>query len=130
MDGVFKMSNKRAELRRIAKEAEKKEHKKEMIAKSLNMSKAEVEALTEMVRKEAVEQTLIMLMAIPVMIIHDNFGKLMKKKDENGTREERFIDMFLEMYEAYEKGYVSLQDMKDVLVNEGGITIEEFREKI
>lgn len=123
------MSAKRAELRRVEKEEQKRQHKKDAIAKSLNMTKGELEIFTEMIREEAVESTLVLLFAIPAMVVHDKYAQLMKKVDNGKTREERFIDLCLEAYEAYEKGYFSIEDARKVLKEEGGVDFEKVAER-
>ena len=57
------------------------------------------------------------MLGIPVMVIHDKFGSLMKKDG----REEKFSDYILDLYDSYEKGFVSLEDLTKVLKEECGL---------
>ena len=50
------------------------------------------------------------------MILHDKFGFGL-------VRCERFTDAVLELYDSFEKGYVSLEDIHKTLKEETGITI-------
>jgi hypothetical protein len=73
------------------------------------------------VSKEAVEQAFLLMLAIPVTVIDNHYGKLQKKEG----RCERFTDMCLELYESFEKGQVTLDELKNNLYKQTGITIEE-----
>lgn len=57
------------------------------------------------------------LIAIPVMVIHNHFGELMKKDG----REERFAEMCLELYDTVEKGFVTPAELRQCLFEEAGV---------
>ena len=54
--------------------------------------------------------------SLAVMVLHDKFGF-------GPVRCERFTDAVLELYDSFEKGYVSLEDIHLTLKEETGITI-------
>ena len=56
------------------------------------------------------------MLGLPVMVLHDKFGF-------GPVRCERFTDAVLELYDSFEKGYVSLEDIHKTLKEETGITI-------
>lgn len=70
-----------------------------------------------MQKNEAVSRLFEELIAIPVMVIHDHFGELMKKDG----REERFAEMCLELYDTVEKGYVTPAELRQCLFEEAGV---------
>ncbi len=51
------------------------------------------------------------------MVLHDKFGF-------GPVRCERFTDAVLDLYDSFEKGYVTLDDIHGTLKEECGITIE------
>ena len=55
------------------------------------------------------------------MVLHDKwgFGKV---------RGERFIEQVLDLYDSFEKGYLSLDDIHNCLWEEGGIKLVDRRE--
>ena len=58
------------------------------------------------------------LLALPVVVLHDQwgFGKM---------RCERFAAQMLELYDAYSQGYVSIDDLMQVLADEAGLTLSK-----
>ena len=79
--------------------------------------KQEAEKLAAHAKNEAVSRLFEELIAIPVMVIHDHFGELMKKDG----REERFAEMCLELYDTVEKGYVTPAELRQCLFEEAGV---------
>lgn len=62
-----------------------------------------------------------LMLAIPTMVIHDKFGQLMKK----GNREKTFVDLCMDTYQCYEKGYVTIKELRQLLKEEAGIEIPD-----
>lgn len=60
------------------------------------------------------------MLAIPVMVIHDKFGSLMKKEG----RVEKFVDLCMEEYKCYEEGYVRLEELAKCLKDEANIEVD------
>jgi len=56
------------------------------------------------------------MLGLPLMVLHDKwgFGKV---------RGERFIEQVLDLYDSFEKGYLSLDDIHKCLWEEGGIKL-------
>lgn len=57
------------------------------------------------------------MLALPVYVLHDKwgFGKV---------RCERFTEQLLELYDAYQRDYVTMDDLMQVLADEAGVRIE------
>lgn len=82
------------------------------------MNTQQIKTLKEDVAKEAMERAFILMLGIPVMALHDQFGFGRK-------RIEKFADAVLELYDSFEKGYVSLEDLIQTILEETGVKIEK-----
>lgn len=92
----------------------KPEYLKDLCAQAV---KQEAAKLATHAKNEAVSRLFEELIAIPVMVIHDHFGELMKKDG----REERFAEMCLELYDTVEKGFVTPAELRQCLFEEAGV---------
>ena len=72
--------------------------------------------MVEMVASEFLEA----VFGISVMVLHDKFGNLMKKSIDGKSREERFFDYCIDLYDSFEKGYLTLDDIRKTLEEECG----------
>jgi len=83
----------------------------------INIKSSDIQQIKKDAAKEAGEIALLLMLSIPVTVLHDKwgFGK---------TRIERFTDQVLDLYDSFEKDYVTLDDLKQCLLEEAGITIE------
>ena len=97
----------RAEMRR-------QKHKKET---TYTLTASQIQAIKDEATKKAVSEAFILMLGLPTMVIHDYFGKLMKKDG----REETFVDLVLDQYDSFEKGYFDLDDVKEVLRDEANV---------
>lgn len=79
----------------------------------------------EKVVSDAVDTAFILTLAIPVMVLHDHYPELMRKEVNGKTREERFTDLCLDLYDTVAKDYVGLEELKETLYKEAGIRIEK-----
>ena len=107
----------RAERRREMRGQEKKEVTRVMTIAQIQQMKQE---MTELVADEL----LMKGFGIATLVIHDKFGKLMKKEVDGKSREERFVDECERQYELFEKGRLTLEDIKETLKEECGITMK------
>lgn len=85
-----------------------------------NIRKDSLDAIKENAKAEGCDLAFFLMLAIPNMIIHDKFGQLMKKEG----REQRFAELVLELYETFQQGYVSLEDLEKCLEQETGMKVE------
>lgn len=114
MDRGYVMN--RAERRRIEKERDKK-------PQTYTMTSTEIGALKEEIAKAVADELLAKVFGIGVMVIHDKFGLLMRKEIDGKTREQRFFDFCMELYDSFEQGYLTLEDIKDCLRDECGAIV-------
>ena len=82
----------------------------------VNIKAADVEKIKRDASKDAANKAFLLMLGLPVMALHDKFGF-------GPVRCERFTDAVLELYDSFEKGYVSLEDIHCTLKEETGITI-------
>ena len=82
----------------------------------VNIKAADVQKIKLDASKEAADKAFLLMLGLPVMVLHDKFGF-------GPVRCERFTDAVLELYDSFEKGYVSLEDIHLTLKEETGITI-------
>lgn len=107
----------RAEMRRQQREAVK-------AGKTYNFNNSQIQALKQDATEKAIHTAFTLMLAIPVMVMHDKYGQLMKKEVDGKSREERFAEMCLDLYDSYEQGYVTIDDLRQCLEDETGIKIK------
>ena len=95
----------------------------------INVKKNDIDALKEKAANDAADKAFILMLAIPVMVIHDKYSLLMKREVDGKSREERFTDLCLDLYDTFEKGYVTIDELADVLKEECGLKIERSRKR-
>lgn len=96
-----------------------------MTIKERNKLKREIAAK---VQKTANRRAFILSLAVPHMVIRDKFNKLIPLKDENGTsRQERFMDYCIDIYDSINGDYVELDDLIDVILKETGVDLKEYK---
>lgn len=100
-------------------ERRKSQNKGHAVSKEpvINIKYSDIQNIKKEAAKEAGEIALLLMLSIPVTVLHDKwgFGKV---------RIERFTDQVLDLYDSFEKDYVTLDDLKQCLLKEAGITIE------
>ena len=87
----------------------------------VNVKFDDVLAIKKNAEKKATDRAFFLMLAIPTMVIHDKFGQLMKREG----REQTFADLCVELYEAFNQGYVTLDELAQVLKEEAGIEVIE-----
>lgn len=82
------------------------------------LTKAMIQQAKRTAANQATDQVVKLMLALPVYVLHDKwgFGKV---------RCERFANELLELYDAYQSGYVTIEDLLQVLENEAGMTISK-----
>ena len=73
----------------------------------------------------AIDTAFFLMLSIPVMVIHDKYSKIMKKNVGGKSREERFADLCIDLYDSLSKGYVTLDDLAECLWEEAGIKLKK-----
>lgn len=74
---------------------------------------------------EASDKAFFLMLAIPVMILHDKWWEKTSKK-----RCPKFIDQCLDLYDSFNRDYVTLEDLKECLWEEGGIKLERSKDPV
>lgn len=88
----------------------------------INIKVSEIEQIKADAVEKACQKAFFLMLAIPTMVIHDMFGDLMKRDG----REEKFANLVLELYDTYQKGYVSFDELKQCLAQETGLRMEDL----
>lgn len=80
------------------------------------LAKAMIQQAKRTAANQATDQVFKLMLALPVYVLHDKwgFGKV---------RCERFVEQLLELYEAYQRDYVTIEDLMQVLADEAGVTV-------
>lgn len=87
---------------------------------TISVKKDEYDADLQRVRDEATELSLILMLSIPVMVIHDKYSLLMKRNENGKSREERFFNLCMDYYESLKEGRVSFKDLIETVEEETG----------
>lgn len=97
----------------------KKARQKGMTPLEIAQMKAIAKKHAEAMEQEANERALLQLLAIPCLILGEDYWKKSAKQ-----RIPKFIEDVASMYESYEIGVVTDQDLADALYDMAGIKIE------
>ena len=92
----------------------------------INIKVSDIEKMKADAVKSASNLAFKLMLSIPVMVLHDNYGKLNKLNVDGKSREERFAEMVLDLYDSFDKGYVTLDDLMTCLKEETGMTFEKM----
>ena len=78
---------------------------------------SEIDAIEERARREGCRFAVEMMLGFPIMVLRDKYGFGRK-------RLEQFVDHVTELYDSFERGYITLEDLRDTIHAETGVTIE------
>lgn len=106
----------RAQIRRDLRQAEKGKVVR-------TMTVAQIQQLKKEMAEVIADELLMKVFGISAMVLHDKFGMLMRKEVDGESREERFLDECMKLYQSFEKGYLTLEDIQQTLSEECGITL-------
>lgn len=81
----------------------------------INMKSSDVAAMKVDATNKAADTAFFLMLAIPVMVIHDKYPRIMKRVEDGKPREERFADLCIDLYDSFQKGYVSIEDLQKCL---------------
>lgn len=90
----------------------------------LNIKASDIHNLKKQATDDAASTAFFLMLAIPVMVIHDKYPLLMRREVDGKPRAERFADLCLDLYDSFEKGYVTLEDLAECLWEEAGIKFD------
>jgi hypothetical protein len=90
----------------------------------INIKTSDINQIKENAIMEASNKAFFLMLAIPVMVIHDKYPQLMRKEVDGKSREERFVELCIDLYDSFDRGYITLEDFHQCLWEEAGIKIE------
>ena len=102
--------------------AERRRNKNLKPEPTYNIKKSEIQSIKSAATSDAVDAAFALMLCIPVWVLHDNFGKLMKKEG----REQLFTDLLFETYDCFKEGRISFEDLITTLKEEANVTIKGF----
>lgn len=92
--------------------------------KTWNINASQLQGIKEDATTKAIDTAFLLMLAIPTMVIHDHYAKIMKREVDGKCREERFAELCLDLYDTFQQGYVSLEELKACLEEETGMKLE------
>lgn len=119
----------RAERRRAEKHGEKAKtvtynYTKEQLEAVIRAGiEAEVANIKKQTRDEAVEIALTLMLALPLEVLKNNYWEKSAEK-----RLPKFVDEVFSLYQSWESGEISMEDLKEDLWKYGGIKLELNKE--
>ena len=87
----------------------------------INIKRADIEQIKKDARDEALEIAFKLMLAIPVKVLSENYGKITKLNVDGKSREERFTDLCLKIWDDFNADKVSINDLQDILTDKCGI---------
>ncbi len=90
---------------------------------TLNVKASDIQSMKQSVTAEAMDTAFVLMLAIPTMVIHDNYSKITRRVVDGKPREERFTDMCLDIYKDFQNGKYTTGDFIQKLKEYAGVTI-------
>ena len=87
----------------------------------INIKRADIEQIKKDARNEALEIAFKLMLAIPVKVLSENYSKITKLNVDGKSREERFTDLCLKLWDDFNADKVSINDLQDILTDKCGI---------
>ena len=88
----------------------------------INVKASDITNIKQDAAKKAADKAFFLMLGLPLMVLHDKWGF-------EKVRGECFIERVLDLYDSFEKGYLSLDDIHNCLWEEGGIKLIDKREE-
>ena len=85
------------------------------------MKKSDIEQIKKDASRESIEVAFKLMLAIPVKVLSENFGKITKLNVDGKSREERFTDLCLKLWDDFNADKVSINDLQDILTEKWDI---------
>ncbi len=89
----------------------------------INIKASDVLHMKSRATQEAADRAFFLMLAIPVMVIHDKYPLLMRREVNGQSRAERFADLCLNLYDSFNQGFVTMDDLSQCLWEEAGIKL-------
>lgn len=94
----------------------------------INIKASDIQNIKKQATFNAADTAFFLMLAIPVMVMHDKYPQLMRREVDGKSRTERFADLCIDLYDSFDKGYVTLDDLADCLWEEAGIRLTKKEE--
>lgn len=109
--------------------AERRRQEKEQARRPVtyHLTDRQIAEMKQAATQEASEQAFLMMIGIPILVMKDHFGQLIRKEYAGKTREQRFYEYCEEMYKSFQEGYFGVEDIIVTLKEECGIQAVEIR---
>ena len=106
-----------AKLERIRAALPKDAPKKKKKTAVYNFTLEQIEELKRKTIREAVQELIELTLGLPVMVLYDKHNW---QKEENS----QFVDDVMYLYDSYERGYITLEDVRDALWEEAETRVQ------
>ena len=90
----------------------------------INIKTSDISQIKENAIMEASNKAFFLMLAIPVMVIHDKYPQLMRKEVDGKSREERFVELCIDLYDSFERDFITVDELHQCPWEESGIKIE------
>ena len=84
------------------------------------LRQSDIDRIKKEQTNKAVDVAFTLLLGMPVIVLHDKHGF-------QPDRLESFVSDILSLYDSYEKGYVTLDDIRQTLKDETGIEVKDIK---
>lgn len=101
--------------------AERRKNKLKKREPVYNMTAAQLDAIKTEATNAAISKAFSLMLAFPTMVIHDKFDQLSELPD--AQRVKRMGEMILDLYDSYDRDYVSIRDLHEWLRDEVGVEV-------
>lgn len=82
----------------------------------INIKASEIEQIKKDALSKAIDTSFILMLGIPLLALRDEYGF-------GKVRLERLMDRMLEIYDSFNKDYVTLEDLHKTIFEETGVQI-------
>lgn len=82
----------------------------------INIKASDVQQMKDEATKKAANTGFLLMLGLPILVLRDKWGF-------GNVRLERFIDQVIEMYESFNEGYLTIEDIHQAIEEETGIKI-------
>jgi hypothetical protein len=82
-----------------------------------NFTLEQIEEIKRQTIRDAVKELIELTLGLPIMVLHDKHNW---PKEENS----QFVDDVMYLYDSYERGYITLEDVRDALWEEAETRVQ------
>ena len=90
----------------------------------INIKQSDIEQMKEDATKESMEIAFKLMLSIPVMVVHNDYGKITKLEVDGKCREERFADLCLKYWDDFNANKITLDELEECLWKYGGVKMK------